>query len=57
MDIIELAKQIQIIEKLAQILPPEQREAFMELAQMKIENYQKLNEALEEKLAEDPDEQ
>ena len=57
MNIAELAKQIEIIEKLAELLPANQRETFTELARMKIENYQKLNEALMTKLKEDQDEQ
>ena len=50
MDIRKLAEQSKILEMLCAHLPPDQKEAFLKMADNKIRNYQLISDALEEKI-------
>lgn len=49
MDIRKLAEVCEVIEKLAALLPESERDNFREIAQMKVDNYHKLMELMEQR--------
>lgn len=46
MDIKKMVEMLRVIEAFEQLVPEEKREEFREIAQLKVENYQKLQTAI-----------